>query len=181
MSFTKAVKAVSLLTCCLVCLNIAVLAPGKANAAETKIGVMNVQKVISNSKIGQEIKGKLEEKMKDLRQAFKADEEELVALQQEIEKKSSVWSKEIKAEKIRDLQKMQRELKAKTDDANFEMKQLQNKEFEPVFKKLDSVVGDYAKKKGYSIILDDMRSGVLFVDSSIDLTDIIVEELNKAM
>ena len=111
--FTKAAILVS----CLICFNVFVLAPAMAASPVTKIGVMNVQKVLANSNIGKEIKTKIEDKMKDLRKGLKTDEDALVALQQEIEKKSSVWSKEIKAEKVRDLQKMQRELKAKTDDA----------------------------------------------------------------
>lgn len=180
MGFKKVVTAAGLLAC-LVCLNVFAVTPVMAEASAAKIGVMNVQKVLANSNIGKEIKVKVEEKMKTLRKDFKSDEDALVALQKEIEKKSSVWSKEIKAEKLRDLQKMQRELKAKTDDANFEMRQLQNKELEPVFKKLDTIVGEYAKKNGYTLILDDMRSGVLYVDSAINLTDIFVEELNKKM
>ncbi len=181
MSFKNVCTTAKILVCCLVCFNIFVLTPAMAEQPAAKIGVMNVQNVLANSNIGKEIKGKIEDKMKDLKKDFKADEDALVALKQEIEKKSSVWSKEVKAEKVRDLQKMQRELKAKTDDANFEMRQLQNKEFEPVFKKLDGIVGDYAKKNGYILILDDVRSGVLYLDNSINLTDVFVEELNKAM
>lgn len=181
MSFKKVVANTGMLLCCLVCLGLFVPGQAAAESNTAKIGVMNVQKVLANSNIGKEITEKIQDKMKDLRKGIEADQQAFVDLKKEIDKKSSVWSQEIKAEKVRDLQKMQRELKAKTDDANFEMKQLQNKELEPVFKKLDTIVGEYAKKNGYTLILDDMRSGVLYVDPAVNLTDVFVEELNKAM
>ncbi len=150
-------------------------------AAEVKIGVMNVQKILAGSKIGKQVKAKMETKMKSFQQEFKSEEDALIALQQEIEKKSSVWSKDVKAEKIRAFKKKQRELKAKTDDANFEMRQMQTKELEPVVKKLDSIVKEFGTKNGYTMILDEARAGVLFLDKSIVVTDKIIEELDKAL
>ena len=176
-----AVKKLLVLGTVAVMLGLVVHAPCIARAAETKIGVMDVQKVLSSSNVGKKVKAKIEEKMGKLRQEFKAEEETLIALQKEIEKKSSVWSKEVKAEKLRDFKKKQRELKAKTDDANFEMRQLQNKELEPVIKKLDEVVRSFGDKNGYTIIFDERRSGVLFIDEKASVTDQLIEELNKVM
>ncbi len=150
-------------------------------AAEVKIGVMNVQKILSGSKAGKKAKEKLDARAKELRKDFKKDEDELKALQQEIEKKDSVWSKEVKTEKIRELNKKRRAFKAKTDDASFEMRQLQGKELEPVIKKLDEVVKKFGEKNGYTVILDEMRSGVLFLDKSTSVTEQLIKELDKAM
>lgn len=173
-------KKLLLLGSLFVLLNLMVQAPEVTQAAETKIGVMNVQKVLAASNAGKQIKAKIEAKMKTLREEFRIKEEGLIKLQQEIEKKSSVWTKEVKAEKLRDFKRMQRELKEKNEDANLEMRQLQNKELEPVIKKLDAVVKGFGEKNGYTIILDEVRSGVLFLDTSIIVTEQITEELNKA-
>lgn len=169
-----------MLLCCVAAMMMSFLLTTAASA-ESKIGVMNVQKVLSNSDAGKKVKQTIEAKMKSLQTELKAEEAGLVALQKEIEKKSSVWSEEAKAEKVRDFQKMKRELKAKSDDANFEMRQLQNRELEPVLKKLDGIVKEFGEKNGYSVILDEVRSGVLFIDNSISVTDQLIEELNKAM
>ncbi len=148
---------------------------------ETKIGIMNVQKVIGGSEAGKKVKAVIDAKMKSLQTEFKAEEQALVELQKEIEKKSSVWSDEAKSEKIREFQKAKRELKEKTDDATFEMRQLQNKELEPILKQLDVIVKAFGEKNRYTVILDEVRSGVLFLDNSIIVTDQLIEELNKAM
>ena len=92
-------------------------------AAEVKLGVMNVQKIIVGCKAGKAAKERFDVKMKDLQSSFTDEEADLKKLQAEIKKKSSAWSEEKKAEKVREFQKNGRELQAKTEEARFEMKQ----------------------------------------------------------
>lgn len=148
--------------------------------AETTIAVMNVQRIITQCDAGKQAKVRFEARMKDLQGKFKGEQDELVALQQEIEKKSSAWSEEKKSEKARDLQKLRRELQTKTEDANFELKQLQEKELQPILKALEGVVTDFGKKKGYTAIFD-IKGGVIYFDKTIDVTEALVKELNAAM
>lgn len=151
-----------------------------SSAAAIKLGVMNVQKIIVQCKAGKEAKGRFDAKMKDLQSSFKEEEADLKKLQAEIKKKSSAWSEEKKAEKVREFQKNGRELKAKTDDARFEMKQMQDKELEPILKSLEKVVEKYRKDEGYTMILDS-KNGVISFDPSVDISDAIVKLLDKAM
>ena len=150
------------------------------NAAEMKIGVMNVQKIIVQCEAGKVGKARFDQKMKELQGRFKGEEDALKALKQEIEKKSSAWSEETKSAKVRDYQKMGRELQAKQEDARFELKQLQDKELEPILKALEDVVVKYGQKNGYTAILD-IKSGVIYHDPAIDISDVIIKELNKSM
>lgn len=149
-------------------------------AADVKLGIMNVQKIIVECKAGKAAKERFDVKMKDLQSSFKDEEAALKALQDEIKKKSSAWSEEKKAEKVREFQKSGRELQAKTEDARFEMKQMQDKELEPILKALEKVVEKYGKDEGYTMILDS-KNGVIFFDKTIDLSDSIVNLLDKAM
>ncbi len=145
-----------------------------------KMGVVNVQKVIALSSAGKAAKTRLDEKLKGLRSSLKENEDRAKGLQQEIEKKSSVWSEEKKAEKIREFQKIKRELKAKSEDASFEVKQFQDKELEPILKTLDGIITQYGKDNGYAL-LSDSRAGFLYVDEAVDVTDEIIKLLDKAM
>lgn len=152
---------------------------GQALAA-TKIGVMNVQKIITLCDAGKKAKVKFEARMKDLQKKFKKEQDQLVALQKEIEKKSSAWSEEKKAQKGREFQKLRRELQEKNEDANFELKQLQDKELQPILKTLEGVVGTFGKKNGYTAIFD-VKAGVIYFDKTIDVSDALVKDLNTAM
>ncbi len=151
-----------------------------AQAADLKIGVMNVQKVIVLSDAGKEAKVRFEIRMKELQGKFKGEEDTLIALQKDIEKKSSAWSEEMKSEKVREFQKLQRELRAKTEDARFELKQLQDKELEPILKALEGVVDKYGKDNGYTAILD-AKNGVIYFNNAIEVSDPVVKQLNAAM
>jgi len=169
-------KSLMLSAVLLSCLLIA----GTTFAADMKIAVMNVQKVIVTCSAGKTAKTKVDSKMTELKASFKEEEDALKALQTEIKKKSTAWSEEKKAEKAREYQKSGRELQAKTEDARFELKQMQDKELEPILKSLEDVVQKYGKEKGYTLILD-VKNGVLYSSDAIDITDEITKRLDEAM
>jgi outer membrane protein len=149
-------------------------------SADLKIGIMNVQKIIIECEAGKAAKGRFDVKMKELQSTFKGEEQALKELQDEIKKKSSAWSEEKKAEKVREFQKSGRELQAKTEDARFEMKSLQDKELEPILKALEKIVDTYGKENKYTAILDS-KNGVIYFDEKIDISDAIVKKLNGAL
>lgn len=149
-------------------------------AADSKIGIMNVQKIIVTCEAGKAAKTRFDSKMKELQVSFKAEEDALKDLQAEIKKKSSAWSEEKKAEKVREFQKSGRELQAKTEDARFEMKQMQDKELEPILKALEKIVDEFGKDNGFTAILDS-KNGVIYFDPKIDVSDAIVEKLDAVL
>lgn len=157
-----------------------VLSASPLTAADMKIGVMNVQKVLVNSTSGKVAKEKFDQKMQDLQSKFKAEEEELVTMQKEIENKSSAWNEETKQVKVRDFQKKRRELQEKSEDARFELKTLQDKELAPILKALEGVVTTFGKENGYTLILDS-KNGVIFFSDAVDITDQLVKRLDAAM
>lgn len=151
-----------------------------ASAAELKIGVMNVQKVLLESTSGKAAKNLFEAKAKELKAKFQNEENALKAMQQDIEKKSSAWSAEKKEAQVRDYQKKGREYQVKTEDARFELKQLQDKELEPILKTLQAVVEDFGQKNGYTVILDS-KVGVLYANNTIDVSVSLTKALDQAM
>lgn len=165
---------ISVLFCC------SVLLGSTAYSADLKIGVMDVQKVLVNCAAGKAAKAKFDNKMKELQATFKGKEEELIAMQKDIEKKSSAWSDETKQAKIREFQKRRREAQEKAEDARFELQGMRDKELAPILKALEKVVGTYGDANGYTAILDT-KSGVVFFAEGIDISDKLIVELDAAM
>ena len=145
-------------------------------AEAVSIAVLDMQKVVLSSTLGKEAQKEIEKKVKELEKSFKADEETLIALQDEIEKKSSVWSEVKKQNKSIEFQKLRRDLRAKQDDANVELKQLQEKQLAPIFKELEVVVKKFAEDNKYSMILPSQA--VLYAIDSVDITDKVTQALN---
>jgi outer membrane protein len=157
-----------------------VLLVGNGYAEEVKIGVMDVQKVLVNCAAGKAAKAKFDSKMKELQATFKGKEEELIAMQKDIEKKSSAWSDETKQAKIREFQKRRREAQEKAEDARFELQGMRDKELAPIVQALEKVVATYGDANGYTAILDS-KSGVVFFSEGIDISDKLIVELDAAM
>ncbi len=151
-----------------------------ADGTGLKIGIMNVQKVLVQSDAGLKAKKVFEKRKTELEAQFATDQKKLEEMQAEIEKKTSVWPKETKEEKILEFNKMRRDLQTKTKDASMEMKMLQDKELEPIIKELEKVVDAFGEKEGYSIILDS-KNGVVFYAKAYDISDALIAELNKVM
>lgn len=172
-------KIVTLLTMvgCLLCLTAAT-----GFAKDFKIGVLNAKKAVYTCEAGKAAKERLDAKMKEFQASFKSEEEDLKKLQNEIKKKSSAWSEEKKAEKVREFQKSGREYQAKTEDARFELKKLEDKELKPILKALETVVKKFGNDQEFTTILEyGTGSGVIFFNESIDITDSVIKELNAEL
>jgi outer membrane protein len=154
------------------------LASTTSFAEESKaIVTVNIQEVLLGSTAGQAVKGVLEDKVSEYQKKFQLEQQEVEALQAEIEKKSSVWSAEVKEEKERDYQKRVRDLQLKSEDAQYELQQLEKQVMEPVLKELQEVIKDVGEKNGYAMILDS-RAGLLYVDDSLDISEQVTKELD---
>jgi outer membrane protein len=152
----------------------------QAQAEELKLGVMNVQRVLVGCAAGKAAKLRFDEKMQELQASLQGEEDALLEMQNDIEKKSSAWSEDTKQEKMREFQRKRREAQEKAEDARFELKTMQDKELDPILKTLEQVVKAYGEAHGYSLLIDS-RSGVLHVAQGIDITDKIIVELDAAM
>jgi len=151
----------------------------QAVAAENskQIVTVNIQDVLLASVAGQGVKKVLEEKVGEYQNKFQQEQQEVDALRAEIEKKSSVWSQEVREEKERDYQKRVRELQLKSEDAQFELQQLEKQVMSPVLNELQKVIKEVGEKNGYALILDS-RAGLLYVDASLDISDLVRKELD---
>ena len=158
---------------------VAVISINSQAADATKIGVIDMKKVLSASTAGQKATGIVEEKMKSLQGTLKKDENDLVALKNEMDKKGSAWSDAVKQEKGKAFQKKGQEFQEKQDKANLELKKVREDNVNPILKKLEEIVEKVAKNDGYSIILP--RNVVLYSSETTDISDKITSELNKVM
>jgi len=145
-----------------------------------QIVTVNIQEVLLSSEAGQGVRKILESKVLEFQDNLQKGQEEIQALQAEIEKKSSVWSQQVREEKERDYQKKVREMQLKQEDAQFEMQQVEKQEMEPILKELQLVIADMGKKNGYALIMDS-RAGLLYADKSIDISEIVRKELDAKL
>lgn len=174
-------KALRISVCAALMLLAAFVVPSLA-ADSLKIATFNIQKIIEESKSGAEARKAMEAKKTELQSKFKGEQDSLKAQGEEIEKKGSAWSAEVKAGKERDYQKKMREFQLKVEDAQFEMKQLEKKVLDPIFKELQAVINEIGKADGLTMIFEKSRSnGLLYAAESIDISDKVTKALDAKM
>lgn len=150
-----------------------------SQAADAKIGVIDMKKVLSASTAGQKAQSVVEEKMKALQGTLKKDETDLVALKNEIEKKGSAWTDAVRQEKTKAFQKKGQAFQEKQEKANLELKKVREDNINPILKKLEEIVEKVAKNDGYSLVMP--RNVVLYASDTTDISDKVTAELNKVM
>lgn len=151
----------------------------QSQAADLKIGVVNMQKVLTTSSAGKKAQSLIEQKMKSYDATFKKDRNALIAMREEIEKKNSAWSDSVKQEKFSAFQKKSAELGNKEREASQELRKLQERHVQPVLQKLESVIQNIAKSGNYDLILPS--NAILFAAGQHDITPEVTKALDAAM
>ena len=154
-------------------------------ASEIKIGTISLQQIVMSSKAGSEAQKVLEQKASEFKGKLEKEGEDLETMRQEIEKKSSVWSNEVRSDKERDYQKLLRSFQVKQEDAQYELKQLEAKVMGPILQDLHEAIKTVGKDNGYTIILENSRKGIqsqvglMYADESLDISDLVLKELDR--
>jgi outer membrane protein len=156
------------------------LGAGGAIAAEggMKMATMDLKKVLELSKTGQVVQATVKQKYEEYQAKLGKKEEAMLALKEEIEKKRSVWSEDVRTQKERDFKRGVQDLDEESKDANTEMKDFERKQIEPILKELEGIIDEYGKAQGLSVILDTTR-GIVYQDANLDISATIAAELDK--
>ncbi|MCW5212698.1 OmpH family outer membrane protein [Desulfobulbus sp. TB] len=146
-------------------------------SAASRVGVVNLQQVLDKSKVGMAATKKMEAKMQQFKTSLDREKRAVLTLQRNMKKKADVWNEATKKEKLLELQRKKRDFRVKQDDANLEMRNLQEKYLAPIMKQLEVVVKEVARAKGVSVILPN--TAVLYSDKSVHMTDEVTRALDR--
>lgn len=148
-------------------------------AQDLKIGVINLQEVLEKSDPGQKAIKKLEEDFSKMKEDLDKKKKAVEDLKQEIQKQSLVLSQEAQIDKETEYKQKVRDFRDLYQNYQAKMKLKEEKLREPIIEELVKIVKDYGDKNGYTIILDQKNSGVIYNTDKVDLTSKIIVKLNK--
>lgn len=149
-------------------------------AADIKIGAVNVMALMQQSPQGERAK----KEMKDMEGEFgkrgkklEAEQKEIIALQERLQKDGSVMSESERDKLEKDIISKNRELKRSFDEAQQDANLRRNEVLGRLQKEIMEAVQALAKEEGYDLIVGD---GVLYADQAIDLTSRVESRLGAA-
>lgn len=164
----------------LIIMALVLLLPAAAAAQQTKIGVVNMLTLRDKSEPGMEAMSKLEAQFKDLKSQLEEQHKEILALQQDLQKQSLALSQEAKMDKEVQLQKRMNDFRV--NEQSYKRKIAQEKDglMRDLLKLFFGVVEEYGKKNGYTMILDRVGTGIVYLGEGNDITNEVMVEVNKA-
>jgi outer membrane protein len=148
-------------------------------AQAVKVGVVDMQKFQKNSKAFQKASVSVKRKFDDMQQKLNAERDALSKLDEEFKKQSMMLSLDAQEDKKRELEKKQRHFKFMYDDFSQDMKETEMDAIKKIMKELEKIVEKIGEKEGYTIILERRTIGLLYFNSTIDLTDRVTEAYDK--
>ena len=166
----------------LVLVLMAALAMAAPAWAETKIGIIEPQKILDGTRAGKKIKDSLQDYVKARQKVIDMEEEDLKKTQEDLVKQGAVLSPEARKDKEDKFRQKMEEYQRKIQQLNQEV-QLKKKETLDEFNKsLEQIVRGIADKEKLTLVLEKGDSGagvlVLYSHPSLDLTDRVIKDLD---
>ena len=149
------------------------------NTNSTRIGVVDMKKILAQSKAYQSLVDQFEDLRRKHRNNFTKQEDVVRDEESNLLKQKNVLSKEAYAEKVRGLGKKVNELKQKQSNEAKKIEIAFEKSTNKIQGALVDVLSIIANKKQLNLVL--AKSQVILVGKDIDLTENAISELNKVL
>jgi len=145
----------------------------------TKIGVIDLQKCLEESREGKKVSEMLKEKKAVLQTQLDKKQKELVELRKEFEKQAMMLSMDAQEDKRKTIERKTRELEYLLKDLNEEMARAQEREKRRIFKELGDIIQKRGSAEGFALIMEKRAGGLLYFTEAIDLTEKIIAEYDQ--
>ncbi|MGE0084495.1 MAG: OmpH family outer membrane protein [Desulfococcaceae bacterium] len=145
-----------------------------AYGADTKIGVIDFQKVLRESKGGKAAKSEIETKGKGMENTLKKEGEQLEKLKKKLEAEAMVMSKEVREEKEREFRIKVGDFKALQKKYAGELREFEGEIIKRVQKDVFDIVEALGKSGSYDLILE--KSTILYHPDALDITDELIKK-----
>ncbi len=145
-----------------------------------KIAVINSQEVLEKSAEGKRVIARLTEKDKQNQAAITKLDDEIRGLETRLNTQRLTLSEEALYNMNADLQKKQTDRKRQAEDAVRDFQDLQVKLFNKVQSELIPIIEALGKEKGIDLIFDLAKSGAVYFNPTVDLTDDVIKRYDAS-
>lgn len=156
------------------------LALGQA-AVPGKIGIINnIQEAIFATEEGKKALADLQKKFQPRQDDLQRQQQEIQALNEQLQKQAATLSDEERMRLSRDLEDKQKVFKRATEDFNAEVQGDREDALRRIGRKMMVVLNEYARQNGFTLVVDAAQINVYYASPEIDLTPEIIRRFNAA-
>ncbi|MGC8976521.1 MAG: OmpH family outer membrane protein [Candidatus Ratteibacteria bacterium] len=142
-----------------------------------KIGYVDIKRIFDNYQKAKNIQESFKKEVMDEQKNMDKMQEDIKKMQEDYEKKKNMMKPEEQAKRESEIRRKIQEFSQKWTEVSKKLdekgKDLENQ----ILEEIKAVTGEYAKKNGYSIVLDSRL--IFYGDNTCDISDEIIKILNS--
>ncbi len=145
-----------------------------ATPAVTRVGFVDIQRVLARSAAGVAAREQLEKEKATMQKQIDSQRGELEKLRDELDKKGQLLSAEARREKQDTLERKVRDARRLVDDLQGTLQRKEEAMLSKVLQDVGGLIQKVSKDRGYALVLERQRSSVLYASPDADLTDDVI-------
>jgi len=152
---------------------------GAGSAADMKFAYVDLQKCIDSSNAGNTAKKELEDMVKAKQVRIDELGKDIEEQKGSFERQAHLLTDEAKKAKQEDVERLIRDYKRLVKDSQDDLQKEESKMTAKVIERIRSVVEKIGSEEGYALIFEKNSAGMLFAAGALDISDKVLEEMNK--
>src|SRR5262245_33659601 len=147
-------------------------------AAAQKIGVVDMQRALTETEDGRKAKDTLKKLFDQRQKTLDKQQNDIKSMKEGLEKQRDVLSRDVLAKKLEDYQKAFAELQTTYMEFQRELASKEGELTKPILERMQRIMRRIGQAEGYALILERGEAGVVYVPSTYDLTDVLIQRYN---
>ncbi len=152
---------------------IALLSLSAAVLADSKIGAINVQKILAEAPQAAKAKKKIEKDFEKRDQDLQRIAKQLQGMQENIDKNAVTMAESERRTKEREFGELNRDFQRKQREFREDLSQRQNEEMAAIFERVNKIIKQIAEAEKYDIIFQEAA----YISPRVDITDKVIKAL----
>lgn len=174
---SRVLASASLLTASLV--GPAALGSATAHAEPPlKIAVVDMQRALHETEDGRKAKATLKKLFEDRQKTLDKQQNDLKSLKESLDKQHDVLAPAVLSKKQEELQKAFSDLQTTYMEFQRELASKEGELTKDIIERMQRIMRRVGQTDGYSLVLERNESGVVYVPSNYDLTDLLIQRYN---
>ncbi|MFQ5849147.1 MAG: OmpH family outer membrane protein [Candidatus Binatia bacterium] len=140
---------------------------------KVKIGFVDIQRAISESKAGKRARKRFQDEVKKVEAHLLKEKQELEQLRSDIDKKGLLLKEQERKNLEKEFQRKLRDYQRNMRDSQQDLRQRESEMTAEIIRELEKVVTEFGKREKYTVILDSLQ--LLYMDQAVNLTNKVIE------
>ena len=156
-----------------------VFVAGNVQAEDLKIGVVDMQRALTSSKLGSEAQEKYQQEVKKAQAELDKKKEQFEQMKKSFTNQRDSLNEKARSQKEEEILSFKKEVERSLEDAEQGLRRKNAQLVSELVKKLRKIVQEIGKDEDYTIVLETQSPAVLYANKAIDITDKAVAAFNK--